>query len=165
MIDALALQAPVIPSGPAWAVALVLGAGGVVLIIREIGKLLATRKNGGGQPTAVESRLAGGDAATLLSEVRENRRQVMETHEIVTTLAKLGERSAALLEQVTAVVVKTDNTLVGMGEATQAMSRMLQLHTGLLDKSALQIDAIFTRTEGSQAAIKAILKKKRRRGR
>jgi hypothetical protein len=41
---------------------------------------------------------------------------------------------------------------------------MLQLHTGLLDKSALQIDAIFSRTEGSQAAIKAILKKKRRKG-
>jgi len=155
-------QAPVIPSGPAWAVALVLGAGGIVLIIREIGKLLATRRNGGTPQSGVESRLAGGEAATLLSEIRENRRQVDDTHEIVTTLAKLGERSAALLEQVTAVVVKTDTTLSGMSEATQAMSRMLQLHTGLLDKSALQIDAIFSRTEGSQAAIKAILKKKRR---
>jgi len=119
---------------------------------------------GNGGVKAIEARLAGGEAATLLSEIRESRRQVVETHEIVTTLAKLGERSAALLEQVTAVVVKTDTTLSGMSEATQAMSRMLQLHTGLLDKSALQIDAIFSRTEGSQAAIKAILKKKRRKG-
>jgi len=162
-LGALALQTPVIPSGPAWAVALILGAGGVVLIIREIGKLLATRKNGSHNTTGVESRLAGGEAATLLSEIRENRRQVGETHEIVATLARIGERSAALLEQVTALVVKTDSSTGTLIEATQAISRMLQLHTGLLDKSSQQIDAIFSRTEGSQAAIRAILKVKRPR--
>jgi hypothetical protein len=136
----------------------------VKFIIPGIRALQASPLPSGNNTKALEARLAGGEAATLLSEIRENRREVGESHEIVVTLAKLGERSAALLEQVTAVVVKTDTTLAGMSEATQTMSRMLQLHTGLLDKSALQIDAIFSRTEGSQAAIKAILKKKRRKG-
>jgi hypothetical protein len=156
-----------IPSGPAWAVAVGLIFTGLALLLKAgvpvIAAIRRNARNGGASQGGVESRMAGGEAATLLSEIRENRRQVGETHEIVTMLAKLGERSAALLEQVTSLVAKTDTRLEAMSENTQAMSRMLQLHTGLLDKSALQIDAIFTRTEGSQAAIKAILKKRRRR--
>ena len=98
---------------------------------------------GGGNGTkAMEARLAGGDAATLLSEVRENRRQVEETHEIVVSLARTAERSAALLEQTTALAVKTDSRFEAISEATQAMSRMLQLHTGLLDQSVLKLDAL-----------------------
>jgi len=40
VIYSVLMQAPVIPSGPAWAVAIVIFIGGVVLIIREIGQLL-----------------------------------------------------------------------------------------------------------------------------
>lgn len=98
---------------------------------------------------ALEARLAGGDAATLLSEVRENRRSVDEVHgrlddlrDLTTGLAHTAKRSGELLEQLTELAVKGDDRWQAVSESTEAMSRMLQLHTGLLDRSMLQLDAL-----------------------
>jgi len=93
--------------------------------------------------------MAGSESATLIAEVRENRRGVdaansgIDTlHAILTSMAKANERSGVLLEQVTALVIKSDARWKAVAENTEAMSRMLQLHTGLLDRTAVQVDAL-----------------------
>ncbi len=97
---------------------------------------------GNGSERRLEARVAGGEAATLLGEVRENRRRNDEIHELVIALAHGAEHSEPLLAQLTELAHKADGRMTAIEEATQAMSRMLQLHTGLLDKTALQMDAV-----------------------
>lgn len=137
----------------------------VKFIIPGVKALVQNQPHSGNGGKALEARMAGGDSATLLSEVKESRKSVEEVHDIVASLAHSAERSGELLKQVTALVVKSDERWSAVTESTQAISRMLQLHTGLLDKTSLQIDAIHERTKGSAEAIKAILKRPRRRKR
>jgi len=102
-----------------------------------------------GSTKALEARMAGGEAATMLAEVRENRRGVDaanggidSVHAIVTGLAKTTERSSQLLEQVTHLVSRSDERWQALTESTEAMSRMLQLHTGILDRVVYQVDKL-----------------------
>lgn len=114
----------------------------LVPAVREMLRPQPAHSNGGSSTKTLEARLAGGEAATLLGEVREARRTVEETERILKALADSAESSAELLKQITAANLRTDERWRIIADSTEATNRMLQLHTGLLDHTSLQVDAL-----------------------
>ncbi len=123
--------------------------GSVKWLIPGIKQLLQpplVHQGNGSSSRTIEARMAGGEAATMLAEVRENRRGIDaantgldSVHALIVSLAKASERSAELLEQVATLGLKSADRWIAIGENTEAMNRMLQLHTGLLDRAVIQL--------------------------
>lgn len=131
-----------IPEGPAWVIAL--SAMGLLVrsIVSEAFRVIAAKRERNGHgPTgehALIERAAAGEAATIIAGMGENRRLLESTKQLVDSLASSTEQSVALLAQLSELAHKSDGRLTAVEEATQAMSRMLQLHTELLDTTVEQ---------------------------
>jgi len=141
MIGALLVQqgTTAIPEGPAWVIALTSSGLLVLAIVKEAFKAIAAKREGNGHAgngkLATSERAAAVESATLIAATHENRRLIESTKQLVDSLASSTEQGVALLAQLTELAHKSHGRISAIEEATEAMSRMLQLHTELLDKT------------------------------
>lgn len=88
---------------------------------------------------AIAERAAAGEAATIIVGLQETRRVVDDTKELIDSMARTVDSNGALLAQLAEIAHKSDGRMTATEEATQAMSRMLQMHTGILDMTAQKV--------------------------
>ena len=105
--------------------------------------------NGGinGATKAIEARIEAAETATILASVNESHRVIDAVFEIVGAHSRATDRATVVLERLAELANKGDARWTAITESTEAINRMLQLHTGLLDRSAVQVDALYAQTQ------------------
>lgn len=164
---------PTVADGPAAWGLLVLGflTGISVFVKFALPVLLGARKAGGdgggggsnGAARALSERLAGAGEATMLNEVKENRRGLDQVRDIVERMADAVESNNQVMARFAALAERQDARIVNIEELAESSNRMLGLHAGLLEDSAKKVDVMFARTADTAAANAVVLKKGKRK--